>query len=88
MANLHVKKGDTVVVVAGKEKGKTAKVLEVSPKDNRVLVENVNVVTKHQKQRNQQKRMKLWKTNQRVGKMCLKQTMRERLKRLSLYNHS
>ena len=56
MANLFVKKGDTVVVIAGKEKGKTAKVLEVSPKNNKVLVENVNVVTKHQKQRNQQEK--------------------------------
>ena len=56
MANLFVKKGDTVVVIAGKEKGKTAKVLEVSPKDNRVLVENVNVVTKHQKQRSQEEK--------------------------------
>ena len=56
MANLFVKKGDTVVVIAGKEKGKTAKVLEVSPKNNKVLVENVNVVTKHQKQRSQQEK--------------------------------
>ena len=56
MAKLFVKKGDTVVVIAGKEKGKTAKVLEVSPKDNKVLVENVNVVTKHQKARNQQEK--------------------------------
>ena len=38
MAKLFVKKGDTVVVIAGKEKGKTAKVLEVSPKTNKVLV--------------------------------------------------
>ncbi|MBO5884475.1 MAG: 50S ribosomal protein L24 [Clostridia bacterium] len=63
MAKLFVKKGDTVVVVAGKEKGKTAKVLEVSPKDNRVLVENVNVVTKHQKQRNQQEKGGIIKKN-------------------------
>lgn len=56
MAKLFVKSGDTVVVVAGKEKGKTAKVLEVSPKDNRVLVENVNIVTKHQKQRSQEEK--------------------------------
>lgn len=56
MAKLFVKKGDTVVVIAGKEKGKTAKVLEVSPKDNKVLVENVNVVTKHQKQKSQQEK--------------------------------
>ena len=56
MAKLFVKKGDTVVVVSGKEKGKTAKVLEVSPKANKVLVENVNIVTKHQKQKSQQEK--------------------------------
>lgn len=56
MAKLFVKKGDTVVVISGKEKGKTAKVLEVSPKSNKVLVENVNVVTKHQKQKSQQEK--------------------------------
>ncbi len=53
MAKLFVKKGDTVVVIAGKEKGKTAKVLGVSPKTNKVLVENVNVVSKHQKRKSQ-----------------------------------
>ena len=56
MAKLFVKKGDTVVVIAGKEKGKKAKVLAVSPKDNKVLVEDVNIVTKHQKQRSQQEK--------------------------------
>ena len=54
MAKLFVKQGDTVVVIAGKEKGKTAKVLEVSPKDSKVLLDGVNVVTKHQKPRSQQ----------------------------------
>ena len=54
MAKLFVKKGDTVVVIAGKEKGKTAKVLGVSPKTNKVLVENVNVVTKHQRRKSQE----------------------------------
>ncbi len=63
MAKLFVKKGDTVVVIAGKEKGKTAKVLGVSPKDNKVLVENVNVVTKHQKQRSQQEKGGIIKKN-------------------------
>ena len=54
MAKLFVKKGDTVVVIAGKEKSKTAKVLGVSPKTNKVLVENVNVVTKHQRRKSQE----------------------------------
>lgn len=46
---MHVKKGDTVLVIAGKDKGKKGKVLEVMPKQNRVLVEGVNMITKHQK---------------------------------------
>ena len=49
MAKLFVKKGDKVLVITGKDKGKTAEVLEVSPKNGKVLVDGVNVVTKHQK---------------------------------------
>jgi large subunit ribosomal protein L24 len=44
---LHVRKNDQVVVVAGKEKGKTGKVLRVFPEKGRVLVENLNVVKRH-----------------------------------------
>ena len=48
MANsLHVKKGDLVKVIAGKDKGKTGEILSVDPKAERVVVEGVNVVTKH-----------------------------------------
>ena len=46
---MRVKKGDTVVVIAGKDKGKKGKVTKVMPKTNRVLVEGVNVITMHQK---------------------------------------
>jgi large subunit ribosomal protein L24 len=46
---MHIKTGDTVIVTAGKDKGKTGKVLFAIPKKNRVLVEGVNMVTKHQK---------------------------------------
>ena len=46
---MRVKKGDTVVVIAGKDKGKKGTVTKVMPKANRVLVEGVNVITKHQK---------------------------------------
>jgi len=44
---LHIRKGDTVKVIAGNAKGKTAQVLEVFPSKNRAIVEGVNVVTKH-----------------------------------------
>ena len=58
-----IKKGDTVVVIAGKEKGKSGKVTEVSPKDNKVLVEGVNIVTKHQKARKQDEKSQIVKKN-------------------------
>ena len=53
MNNLHVKKGDTVIVVSGNDKGKVGKVVEVSPKEGKVIVEKVNVQTKHVKARKQ-----------------------------------
>ena len=53
MSKLHVKKGDTVIVLAGKDRGKQGKVLEVSPKEKKVIVEKVNMVTKHVKPRRQ-----------------------------------
>lgn len=46
---LHIKKGDTVVVIAGSSKGTKGEVLEVLPKQNRVIVEQANTVKKHQK---------------------------------------
>ena len=50
MANkLHIKKGDTVLVIAGNDKGKKGKVLEVLRNKNRAIVEEVNMVTKHTK---------------------------------------
>ena len=46
---LHVRKGDTVIVLSGKDKGKKGKVLAAYPGEGKVLVEDVNVVTKHKK---------------------------------------
>jgi large subunit ribosomal protein L24 len=47
MSKLKIKKGDKVIVIAGKDKGKTGEVLRVLPKDNRVLVQGVNMVKRH-----------------------------------------
>ena len=47
---MYIKKGDTVVVITGKDKGKRGKVLKVFPDKGTALVEGVNVQTKHQKQ--------------------------------------
>jgi large subunit ribosomal protein L24 len=49
MANLHVKKGDKVQVISGKDKGKQGVILEAYPTRERVLVEGVNIVKKHSK---------------------------------------
>jgi large subunit ribosomal protein L24 len=46
---MHVKKGDKVQVISGKDKGKQGVVLEAFPKKDRVLVEGVNIVKKHSK---------------------------------------
>lgn len=46
---IHVKTGDTVYVISGKDKGKTGKIVKVFPKKGKVIVEGVNVVTKHLK---------------------------------------
>ncbi|MDO4217401.1 MAG: 50S ribosomal protein L24 [Bacteroidales bacterium] len=46
---LHVKKGDTVKVIAGEDKGRTGKVLKVYPEKNRAIVEGMNIKKKHTK---------------------------------------
>lgn len=46
---MRLKKGDKVRVIAGKDKGKEGKILQVDRKDGRVIVEGVNMITKHQK---------------------------------------
>lgn len=46
-AKIHVKKGDTVVVITGKSAGKKGKVIEVLPKEGKVVVEGANIVKRH-----------------------------------------
>ena len=46
---MHVKKEDTVIVISGKDKGKKGRVIAAYPRENRVLVEGVNMVKKHRK---------------------------------------
>ena len=47
---MKIKKNDTVLILTGKDKGKRGKVLKALPKENKVIVEGVNVLTKHAKQ--------------------------------------
>ena len=49
MARMHVKKGDTVLVISGKDRGVTGKVIAAYPREQRVLVEGVNRIRKHTK---------------------------------------
>jgi large subunit ribosomal protein L24 len=49
MRSVHIRRGDTVGVIAGRERGKRGKVLRVLPEKSRVLIEHVNMVKKHQR---------------------------------------
>ena len=51
MSKVHVKSGDTVAVISGKDRGARGKVMAVSPAEGKVIVEKVNVVKKHVKPR-------------------------------------
>ena len=51
MTKMHVRTGDTVQIISGKDKGKQGKVLEVSPKEGKIIIEGCNMVTKHVKPR-------------------------------------
>ena len=48
---MKIKKNDSIIVIAGKDKGKTAKVVKAMPKDNMIIVEGVNMKKKHERAR-------------------------------------
>jgi len=50
MTSLNVKKGDQVIVITGKDKGKKGEVIAALPKENRVVVSGINLVKRHQRQ--------------------------------------
>ena len=62
MEKLHVKSGDTVVVLSGESKGVKGKVIAASPEEGKVIVEGVNVVSKHLKARRQGEKSQILKT--------------------------
>lgn len=64
MSKMFVKTGDTVVVLSGKSKGVKGEVIAVSPKEGKVIVKNVNKVTKHVKPRKMGDQADLSKLNQ------------------------
>ncbi|MDO4778423.1 MAG: 50S ribosomal protein L24 [Tissierellia bacterium] len=63
---MHIKTGDKVQVISGKDKGKVGKVLSAFPKENRVIVEGVNVQTKHKKPRTAQEPGGIVKTEGKI----------------------
>ena len=62
MEKLHVKSGDTVVVISGADKGVRGKVIAASPEEGKVIVEGVHVVSKHTKARRQGETSQIVKT--------------------------
>jgi large subunit ribosomal protein L24 len=48
---MEIKSGDTVLIITGKDKGKSGKVTEVYPKDSRIIIEGLNIVKRHKKPR-------------------------------------
>ncbi|PIV10283.1 MAG: 50S ribosomal protein L24 [Candidatus Portnoybacteria bacterium CG03_land_8_20_14_0_80_41_10] len=53
---MKIKKGDTVLIISGKDKGKKAKVLESFPEQNKVLIEGINLVRRHRKPRREKEK--------------------------------
>ena len=53
---MKIKKGDTVLIISGKDKGKKAKVLESFPRQNKIVVEGVNIVKRHRRPRREKEK--------------------------------
>ena len=49
--NMHIKKGDNVIIITGKDKGKRGKIVNVLVRENKVIVEGANMMKKHQRPR-------------------------------------
>ena len=62
MEKLHIKSGDTVVVLSGDSKGVKGKVIAASPEEGKVIVEGANIVSKHTKARRQGEKSQIVKT--------------------------
>ena len=69
---MNIKKNDTVIVLSGKSKGKKGKVLTAMPKENKLLVEGVNVATCHVKARKQNETSGISKRGDKKVRVCKK----------------
>ena len=66
MKKLHIKTGDTVVVLSGDDKGVKGEVIAVSPEEGKVIVQGMNIVSKHQKARRQGEQSQILKVESAV----------------------
>nr|YP_009019604.1 50S ribosomal protein L24 [Gracilaria salicornia]AHH24572.1 50S ribosomal protein L24 [Gracilaria salicornia]UAD87656.1 ribosomal protein L24 [Gracilaria salicornia] len=64
---MHVKTGDTVQIISGSEKGKVGKIIKVSPKNNKIIIENLNIATKHLKTERNSKSGKIVKIEKPIN---------------------
>lgn len=63
MKTLHVKKGDNVLILAGKDKGQSGRIVAVNPTSRRVVVDGLNIITRHHKGRSAQDTSRIEKVN-------------------------
>jgi large subunit ribosomal protein L24 len=92
-SKVHVKKEDNVIVLSGKDKGKQGKIITTIPKQGKVIVEGVNIITKHVKPRNQYQQGGLIKQEasieaSKVMLVCSKCNSPSRIKRMNLEDGS
>ena len=93
MEKLHVKTGDTVVVISGNSKGTRGKVIATSPAEKKVIVEGANVVSKHTKARRQGEKSQIVKTESamyasKVQLVCPKCDAGRRFKKVISYTEN
>ena len=64
---MKIKKGDTVLITSGKDKGKKAKVLEAFPKQNKITVEGTNIVKRHRRPRQEREKGQIVEVSQPIN---------------------
>lgn len=64
---MKIKKGDTVIIISGKDRGKKSKVNEVLPKSNKIIVEGVNIVKKHRRPRSEREKGQVIEVSQPIN---------------------
>ncbi|MBX4198437.1 50S ribosomal protein L24 [Candidatus Parcubacteria bacterium] len=71
---MKIKKDDTIIVITGKDKGKTGKVLRAFPRDSKVIVDGVNIKKRHERSRRQDGKGKIVETSYPIHVSNVKKT--------------